>query len=59
MKQRMQRFMAGRYGADQLGQLYLGVSMVLLVVSLFSRWNIFYAFAPMKSPPGMRFTIHL
>ena len=45
MKQRMQRFMAGRYGADQLGQLYLGVSMVLLVVSLFSRWNIFYAFA--------------
>ena len=45
MKQRMQRFMAGRYGADQLGQLYLGVSMVLLEVSLFSRWNIFYAFA--------------
>ena len=39
MKQRMQRFMAGRYGADQLGQLYLGVSMVLLVVSLFSRLN--------------------
>lgn len=45
MKQRMQRFMAGRYGADQLGQLYLGVSMALLVVSLFSRWNIFYVLA--------------
>lgn len=41
----MQHFMAGRYGADQLGQLYLGISMALLVVSLFFRWNIFYLLA--------------
>ena len=45
MKQKMQRFMAGRYGADQLGQVYLGVSMALLVISIFSRWDIFYALA--------------
>ena len=45
MKQKMQRFMAGRYGADQLGQVYLGISMALLVISVFSRWDIFYVLA--------------
>ena len=40
MKQKIQRFMTGRYGADQLGQIYLGASMALLLISLFSRWNI-------------------
>lgn len=45
MKQKIQRFMTGRYGADQLGQIYLGISMALLLVSLFSRWNIFYVLA--------------
>ena len=41
----MQQFMAGRYGADQLGQVYLGISMALLVISVFSRWDIFYVLA--------------
>ena len=45
MKQKIQRFMTGRYGADQLGQIYLGASMALLLISLFSRWNIFYVLA--------------
>jgi len=45
MKQKIQRFMAGRYGADQLGQVIMGISLVLLVISMFSRWNIFYVLA--------------
>ena len=45
MKQKIQRFMTVRYGADQLGQIYLGASMALLLISLFSRWNIFYVLA--------------
>lgn len=45
MRQKIQRFMAGRYGADQLGQVYLGFAMVFLLISMFSRWNIFYALA--------------
>lgn len=42
MKQKLQQFMMGRYGADQLGQVYMGISLVFLVISLFTRWNIFY-----------------
>lgn len=30
-----------------------------IVDTLLTSMDIFYAFAPMKSPPGMRFTIHL
>ena len=30
-----------------------------IVDTLLTSMNIFYAFAPMKSPPGMRFVIHL
>lgn len=42
MRERLQRFMMGRYGADQLSKLYLGIAVVCMVVSLFSRWNLFY-----------------
>lgn len=42
MRERLQRFMAGRYGADQLSKLYLGIAVVCMVVSLFTRWNLFY-----------------
>ncbi|MDE7436616.1 MAG: hypothetical protein K2N01_12460 [Lachnospiraceae bacterium] len=42
MRERLQRFMMGRYGADQLSKLYLGVAVVCMVVSLFTRWNVFY-----------------
>lgn len=45
MKQKIQQFMMGRYGADQLGQVYLGAALILMVISLFSRWNILYLFA--------------
>lgn len=45
MKQKLQRFMAGRYGGDKLGQIYMGISMVLLVLSLFTKWNIIYVLA--------------
>lgn len=42
MRERLQRFMMGRYGADQLSKLYLGIAVVCMVVSLFTRWNLFY-----------------
>lgn len=45
MKQKIQHFMMGRYGADQLGQLLLGCSVVLLLISLFTRLDIFYILA--------------
>ncbi len=45
MKQKIQHFMMGRYGADQLGQLFLGCSMVFLLISLFTRLDIFYIMA--------------
>ena len=45
MRQKMQKFMMGRYGADQLGQLLLGTSVVLFLISLFTKWNIFYILA--------------
>lgn len=45
MRQRLQRFMAGRYGADQLNKMLFGISMVFLLISIFSRLTIFYAIA--------------
>lgn len=34
--------MYGRYGNDQLSRVYLGATLVLLVLSLFTRWTYFY-----------------
>ena len=34
--------MYGRYGNDQLSRVYLGITLVLLVLSLFTHWTIFY-----------------
>ena len=45
MRQKIQRFMIGRYGADQFGQLLMGISVVLLFVSLLTRLDIFYILA--------------
>jgi len=45
MKQKIQHFMMGRYGADQLGQLLIGISVAALLISLFTRLDIFYIFA--------------
>ncbi|MEG1292244.1 MAG: hypothetical protein RSD28_08110, partial [Lachnospiraceae bacterium] len=45
MKQKLQQFMAGRYGADQLGQIYLGASIVFLLISVFTKWDILWILA--------------
>ncbi len=42
VKEKLQRFMAGRYGADQLSRVYLGLTFVFLVISMFTRFMPFY-----------------
>ena len=37
--------MSGRYGADELSRMLLAISMVFLIISMLSRWNLFYLFA--------------
>ena len=41
MRERVRRFMAGRYGTDALNQFLSIVSIVLLLVALLSRVNLF------------------
>lgn len=45
MRQRLQHFMMGRYGADQLSKVLMFVSLGLLLLSMFTRWHIFYLIA--------------
>ena len=42
MRERFMRFMQGRYGADHFCRFLSGVTMVLLVISLFSRHRIWF-----------------
>ncbi len=42
MKEKIQRFMMGRYGADELSKAQSVVVMILLVLSLFGRLGILY-----------------
>lgn len=42
LRDKMQRFMIGRYGADQLGRFLIGVIFVLIICNLFVRSNILY-----------------
>lgn len=42
VREKMQGFMTGRYGADQLSRVYLGITMACLVISLFTKLQIFY-----------------
>lgn len=42
IREKMTRFMYGRYGADQLSRLYLGLAVVCLVLDLFVRHRFFY-----------------
>ena len=42
MRAWLQRFMYGRYGYDQLGWFLLGLYLVLYLLTLLTRWNIFY-----------------
>lgn len=41
-RERMTRFMYGRYGNDQLSRLYLGLALVCLIVNLLTRQTVFY-----------------
>ncbi|MDE7311480.1 MAG: hypothetical protein K2N87_07685 [Eubacterium sp.] len=41
-RERMARFMYGRYGNDQLSRLYLGLALVCLVLNLLTRLELFY-----------------
>ena len=40
MREKLYRFMQGRYGTDKLNQFIFYVELVLLVLSFFFRWNI-------------------
>ncbi len=42
MKEKIQRFMIGRYGADELSKAQSVVVMILLILSLFGRLGILY-----------------
>ena len=44
-KNKMMQFMQGRYGADQMGQMLSAVSMVFLIISLFSRNRAWFLLA--------------
>ena len=45
MKEKLIRFMQGRYGADQFGRFLSAVCIVLLVISMFSRHQIWFLLA--------------
>ena len=42
MREKVQRFMLGRYGFDELSKVYVGVTMVLMVLSIFTGNFLFY-----------------
>ena len=42
MREKIQRFMIGRYGADELAKAQSIAALVLLFLSMFSRVGIFY-----------------
>lgn len=42
MKERMQRFMAGRYGNDQLNQFIFIVAIISMVLEIIMRQSLFY-----------------
>lgn len=42
MRERMERFMRGRYGNDQLNNLLLGIALVLVVADLFAGTRVLY-----------------
>ena len=45
MREKFMRFMQGRNGVDQLGKTLNTVTLVLLLVSMFTRWSILYIIA--------------
>lgn len=45
MRQKLQHFMMGRYGADQLSRALMFVSLALMALSMLLRWNPLYLIA--------------
>ena len=45
MKEKFRRFMYGRYGADQFSRFLITVSMIGFILSILTRWNLFYILA--------------
>ena len=45
MREKLQKFMIGRYGVDALGKFLLGVVVVLWAVNLFANNRILYSWA--------------
>lgn len=45
VKERLYRFMQGRYGQDSLGKFMSAMSLVFVVISLFTGWMAFYILA--------------
>ena len=45
MREKFMRFMQGRNGVDQLGKTLNTVTLVLLLISMFTRWTILYVIA--------------
>ena len=45
MREKLRRFMTGRYGVDQLSRLQLVLTLVLLVLSMITKLPIFYGLA--------------
>lgn len=45
MKDKIQRFMQGRYGVDALSRFLIMLGMVLAVISMLGKWTVFYILA--------------
>ncbi len=45
MRERIQRFMMGRYGNDQLNQFIFIAAIISMVIELITHWSLFYIFA--------------
>lgn len=45
MREKLTRFMMGRYGMDKLGQFSLGVAVAFMIISLFFRTGPWYLLA--------------
>lgn len=45
IKDALARFMQGRYGSDDLGRFTLIVALILMVITMFTKWNLFYLLA--------------
>ncbi len=40
MKEKIARFMQGRYGMDELSRFMMGASLVILLVELITKWHV-------------------